>query len=150
MSYYVTNKQILYPVEKQDSYLMTKYFKDDDHFSFRDIYDLEFVPELQPLWYNSQKTDNPGFQTECFVDRKYNCNYYLAYTLDSKFKGRDDWKRVRELYDSEKVRYKKIFEQILPIDENKLKLVEYCYYNGCDADDPYVDNSELDSFYKEV
>ena len=34
--------------------------------------------------------------------------------------------------------YKKLFEQIIPVDENKFKYLDYTYYNCSEAPDYYV------------
>ena len=75
---------------------------------------------------------------------------FIDYILESDY-GCDcgDWGRNRALSENEKEKYKKVFEQIFPsIDMNKVRLVEYCWYNCSEAPDYYDDVN--DSFYDEV
>ena len=77
---------------------------------------------------------------------------FIDYKLEHTY-GVDcgDWGRNRELYQEEKDKYRPIFEQIFPnIDMNKVRLVEYCWYNCCEAPDYYDDVNEKDGFYKPV
>ena len=72
-----------------------------------------------------------------YGERQY--NYYLVYILYNDY-GVDsgEFGRARELRDSEKEKYKKLFEQIIPVDENKFKYLDYTYYNCSEAPDYYV------------
>lgn len=76
---------------------------------------------------------------------------FIDYVLDSTW-GDDcgDWGKVRELYPTEKTKYLPVFQKILPRLENldDVRLVEYCYYNGCEAPDYY--DLKDDPFYAEV
>ena len=71
-------------------------------------------------------------------------DYLLEYDDDSD----GDYGKVRELYNSEKDRYRGIFQQLGPIDMNKVRLVEFCWYNATDAPDYY--DIESDPFYDPV
>lgn len=75
---------------------------------------------------------------------------FIDYVLESEY-GADcgDWGKVRELYEIEKLKYRPIFQQIDPnVNMDKVRLVEYCWYNATEAPD-YYDNMD-DPFYKEV
>ena len=77
---------------------------------------------------------------------------FIDYKLEHSY-GEDcgDWGRNRELYQEEKDKYRPIFEQIFPnIDMNKVRLVEYCWYNCSEAPDYYDDVNEKDGFYKPI
>lgn len=71
-------------------------------------------------------------------------DYILEYDGDSD----GDYGKVRELYDSEKDRYRDIFQQLGTIDMNKVRLVEFCWYNATEAPDYY--DIESDPFYDPV
>ena len=71
-------------------------------------------------------------------------DYLLEYDGDSD----GDYGKVRELYNSEKDRYRGIFQQLGPIDMDKVRLVEFCWYNATDAPDYY--DIESDPFYDPV
>jgi hypothetical protein len=75
---------------------------------------------------------------------------FIDYVIDYDY-GYDcgDWGKIRDLYDSEKLKYEKIFQKLNPtIDMNKVRLVEFCWYNCCEAPD-YYDYAEND-FYSEI
>jgi hypothetical protein len=75
---------------------------------------------------------------------------YIDYVLDYEY-GEDcgEYGKQRPLYDSEKEKYAPIFRQIIPnIDMRHVRLVEYCWYNCCEAPDYYDDID--DPFYYEV
>lgn len=71
-------------------------------------------------------------------------DYLLEYDGDSD----GEYGKVRELYNSEKDRYRGIFQQLGPIDMDKVRLVEFCWYNATDAPDYY--DIESDPFYDPV
>ena len=78
------------------------------------------------------------------------CEDFIDYVLESEY-GADagDWGKVRELYESEKEKYRPVFQQIDPnVNMDKVRLVEFCWYNCCEAPD-YYDNTN-DTFYEEV
>lgn len=75
---------------------------------------------------------------------------YVDYVLDI---DRDAWEgeygKIRDLYPSEKEKAYKLFEQVMPnADMSAIRVVEYCWYNCCEAPD-YYDYSD-DDFYKEL
>lgn len=71
-------------------------------------------------------------------------DYILEYDDDSD----GEYGKVRELYNSEEDRYRDIFQQLGPIDMDKVRLVEFCWYNATDAPDYY--DIESDPFYDPV
>ena len=74
---------------------------------------------------------------------------YIDYVLDYEYGSEGDWGKVRELYDSEKEKYAPIFAQVIKdLDMNDVRLVEYSYWNACDAPD-YFDITQ-DRFYDPV
>lgn len=74
---------------------------------------------------------------------------FIDYVLDHEYDCDGDYGKVRELYDSEKEKFRPIFQQLDPdINMDYVRLVEFCWYNGCEAPD-YYDPQE-DPFYKEL
>lgn len=78
------------------------------------------------------------------------CENFIDYVLESEH-GADagDWGKVRELYETEKAKYRPVFQQLDPnVDMDNVRLVEFCWYNCCEAPD-YYDYLD-DPFYEEV
>lgn len=73
---------------------------------------------------------------------------FVDYLLEYDGNSDGDYGKVRELYNSEKDRYRGIFQQLGPIDMDKVRLVEFCWYNATDAPDYY--DIESDPFYDPV
>lgn len=71
-------------------------------------------------------------------------DYILEYDGDSD----GEYGKVRELYNSEEDRYRDIFQQLGTIDMDKVRLVEFCWYNATEAPDYY--DIESDPFYDPV
>ena len=74
---------------------------------------------------------------------------YVDYVLDYEYDCDGEYGKVRELYSSEKAKYLPKFLDIFShINMNDVKLVEFCWYNGCDDPDYYEPMN--DPFYQEV
>lgn len=74
---------------------------------------------------------------------------FLDYVLDYEYGVEGDFGRTRALTENEKAKYLPVFQRIDPdINMDFVRLVEFCWYNGCEADD-YYDNTG-DAFYDEV
>lgn len=74
---------------------------------------------------------------------------FFDYVLDYEYDADGEYGKTRALYESEKAKYLPVFQKIDPnIDMNYVRLVEFCWYNGCEAEDYY--DYEYDSFYDEV
>lgn len=74
---------------------------------------------------------------------------YFDYVLEYEWDADGEYGKTRALYESEKVKYLPMFQKIDPdINMDFVRLVEFCWYNGCEAPDYYDD--EHDSFYNEV
>lgn len=75
---------------------------------------------------------------------------FIDYVLESDYGcTAGDWGRTRALTKNEQDKYRPIFNQIFKdIDMNKVRLVEYCWYNCSEAPDYYDEDS--DDFGKEV
>lgn len=78
------------------------------------------------------------------------CKPFIDYVLECEY-GADcgEWGKIRELSPSEKLKYTEVFHKLnSEIDIDKVKLVEYCWYNCSEAPD-YYDLVE-DPFYSEI
>ena len=75
---------------------------------------------------------------------------FIDFVLDYEYDCDGEYGKVRELYPSEKVKYLPIFQKLLSgLDSlDDVRLVEFCWYNGCEAPDYY--DLKDDPFYKEV
>jgi hypothetical protein len=75
---------------------------------------------------------------------------YIDYVIDvdrDAYEG--EYGKIRDLLPSEKEKVYKLFEQIMPnADFSAIRVVEFCWYNCCEAPD-YYDYSD-DAFYKEI
>lgn len=74
---------------------------------------------------------------------------YIDYVLEYEWDADGEYGKTRALYESEKMKYEPVFRQLDPdINMDWVRLVEFCWYNCCEAPDYYDD--EHDSFYDEV
>lgn len=77
------------------------------------------------------------------------CEPFIDYVLEYEYDCDGEYGKVRDLYDSEKEKFRPIFQQLDPdINMDYVRLVEFCWYNGCEAPN-YYDPQE-DPFYKEL
>lgn len=141
MSTYVREKVLRVPVECINinyikSIIAQKYPNEDheDDFSWYlesalpDVFDYATIGKFQ-----TSPTERPFFD----------------YVLDYEYDADGEYGKTRALYESEKAKYLPVFQRIDPnIDMNYVRLVEFCWYNGCEAVDYYDDVS--DRFYDEV
>lgn len=132
MSDYVREKVLRIPVTKeQEREILAKYQVDD-------IWDLEY------------KIDNFDYgKVGCFQHAPTIDNFF-DYVIDYSC-GEDcgDWGKVRDLTDKERQKYGPKFKEIYEgFDPNKIRLVEFCWYNCSEAPDYY--DITKDDFYDEV
>lgn len=75
---------------------------------------------------------------------------FIDFVLEYEYDCDGEYGKVRELYPSEKAKYLPVFQKLLPGLDNldDVRLVEFCWYNGCEAPDYY--DLKDDPFYKEV
>ena len=74
---------------------------------------------------------------------------YIDYVLEYEWDADGEYGKTRALYESEKMKYEPIFRQLDPdINMDLVRLVEFCWYNSCEAPDYYDDTR--DSFYDEI
>ncbi len=91
---------------------------------------------------------------ECFKNGKFQVaptdGHYIDYVVERERDACEgEYGKIRELYPSEKIRFGTVFKAIFPeANLDALRVVEYCWYNCCEAPD-YYDITE-DEFYKEI
>mgnify|MGYP003297807199 CR=1 FL=1 len=141
MSTYVREKVLRIPVDKINfEDLVNELQKKHPDENVRDDFNyyLEFdFPEL--FGYGEIKHFQTSPTTKPFID------YVLEYEWDCD----GEYGKVRELYDSEKEKFRPVFQKIDPdINMDDVRLVEYCWYNGSEAPDYY--DLTKDPFYKEL
>lgn len=74
---------------------------------------------------------------------------YIDYVLEYEYDADREYGKTRKLYDSEKAKYLPVFQQLDPdVNMDDVRLVEFCWYNCCEAPDYYDDVN--DPFYEEV
>ena len=74
---------------------------------------------------------------------------FVDYDIPTRGHAEGEWGKCRPLTDAEKVKYGPTFAKIGVTDMDKVRLVEYCWYNCSEAPDYYY-NVYSDDFYKEV
>lgn len=131
MSTYVREKVLRIPLEKLNLQF-TEEEKDDLSWSleerFPDIFDYATEGKFQLA------------PTSCdFVD----------FVLEKEWDADGEYGKTRSLSECEKAKYLPKFQQIDPdVNMDDVRLVEFCWYNGCEAPD-YYDETD-DPFYQEV
>lgn len=74
---------------------------------------------------------------------------YIDYVLEYEYDADGEYGKTRALYDCEKEKYLPVFQKIDPhVNMNYVRLVEFCWYNCCEAPDYYDDVN--DPFYEVV
>lgn len=102
---------------------------------------LEFLEEKFP--------DSFGYHDVGKFQLSPTYDWFIDFVLDVKRNVDGDWGRVRELYPKEKAKYQPVFRKIdSNVNMDAVRLVEYCWYDGCEAPD-YYDPMD-DPFYDEV
>ena len=140
MSTYVREKVLRIPREKMNFAHIVR--KLEEKFPGKDIMnDLGFyIEDLDDLFDYGKVNKFQLAPTE---------KPFIDYILDYEYDAEGAYGKVRYLYESEKEKFRPIFQQLDPnIDMNHVRLVEFCWYNGCEAPD-YYDPME-DEFYKEL
>lgn len=126
MSDYVRKKCVRFKIPqniieelKDDSYLMEELL---EKFQLKDDYNVK-----------NDFTINYG---EDFDNDK--TDYFLDYQLDYEYGASGDFENVRLLTDTEFEKYSRMFAKYFnEIGRDELRLVHYCYYNGCDEPSVY-------------
>lgn len=74
---------------------------------------------------------------------------FIDYVLEYEWDCDGEYGKVRELYDSEKEKFRPVFQKLdESINMDFVRLVEFCWYNGCEAPNYY--DLKDDPFYKEL
>ena len=77
------------------------------------------------------------------------CGDFVDFLLDKEWDADGEYGKIRTLSDREKTKYLPEFQKIDPnVNMDFVRLVEFCWYNGCEAPD-YYDETK-DPFYDEV
>ncbi len=132
MSDYTREKVLRIPINEEDKKCIF------EKYNIEDIWDLEYTLDIfdsaTPNKFQIAPTEKE------FID------YVLEYDPYTHF---GDFGKVRKLLESEKTKYEPIFHKLWEgFDINKVRLVEFCWYNCSEAPDYY--DIEIDEFYKEV
>lgn len=131
MSDYNRQKVIRYPIEKEDL----------EKLGIDTIYDIDMCASFEG------KVKDYEHPTERFHAAPTE-NDFLDYVIRDT-DGDGDWGKVRKLYDSEEEVFGAKFKEVMPwIDVDKLRVVEFCWYNSCEAPDYY--HIENDPFYQKI
>lgn len=141
MSTYVKEKVLRVPVECVDithiQNILAEKFPGEDHEDDFPFYLEQAMPELFDYAtvgkFQTSPTERPFF------------DYVLYYEYDAD----GEYGKTRALTENEKKKYLPTFQKLDPnINMDSVRLVEFCWYNGCEADDYY--DEEKDDFYDEV
>ncbi len=74
---------------------------------------------------------------------------FIDLVLEYEYDACGEYGKTRALTEREKEKYRPMFQKIDPeVNMDFVRLVEFCWYNGCEAPDYYDDVD--DSFYDEV
>ena len=77
------------------------------------------------------------------------CGNFIDLLLDKEWDADGEYGKIRTLSEREKAKYLPEFQKIDPnVNMDFVRLVEFCWYNGCEAPD-YYDETK-DPFYDEV
>lgn len=77
------------------------------------------------------------------------CDTFLDYVIDHEYGAEGEYGKIRDLYEGEKAKYLSVFQKVLPdTDMEDVRLIEYCFYNCCEAPDYY--ELKDDPFYSPV
>lgn len=139
MSDYVRIKALRIPRDKLDlEHIYTRLRQEDEDYE----YDLEeYLVKLMPELFAYRE-----IHKFCAAPTE---EAYFDYVLDYEYGADGEYGRTRALYDSEKNKYRSVFQKIDPnVNMDFVRLVEFCWYNCSEAPDYYDDTN--DPFYDEV
>lgn len=127
MSYYVRKKCVRFKIPQN---IIDKLKNDDD-----------WIVDLLQQKYNVKERFNTvndftiGYGEDFDNDKT---DYFLDYQLDYEYGASGDFENVRLLTDTEFEKYSRMFAKYFnEIGRDELRLVHYCYYNGCDEPSVY-------------
>ena len=141
MSTYVREKVLRIPRHKIDFakivHKLEEKYPNDDVMDDLGFYLENVLPDL--FGYAKKNKFQMSPTVEPFID----------YVLEHEWDCDGSYGKVRELYDSEKEKFRPIFQQLdSEINMDDVRLVEFCWYNGGEAPDYY--DITKDPFYKEL
>lgn len=141
MSTYVREKVLRIPRHKMNfAYIVRKLeekYPDDDVMDDLGFYLENVLP------------DQFGYGDRNKFQMSPTCEPFIDYVLDYEYDCDGDYGKVRELYESEKEKFRPIFQKLdESINMDFVRLVEFCWYNGCEAPNYY--DLKDDPFYKEL
>lgn len=141
MGTYVREKVLRIPRHKMNFAHIVR--KLEEKYPDEDIMDdLEFYLE-------SALSDLFGYRNKNKFQMSPTCEPFIDYVLEYEYDCDGDYGKVRDLYDSEKEKFRHVFQQIDPdINMDYVRLVEFCWYNSGEAPDYYEPMN--DPFYKEL
>ena len=74
---------------------------------------------------------------------------FIDFVLEKEWDADGEYGKTRSLTENEKAKYLPKFQQIDPdVNMDDVRLVAFCWYNGCEAPDYYAETD--DPFYQEV
>ena len=74
---------------------------------------------------------------------------FIDFVLEHDYDNFGEYGKVRELGSNEKIMYYDVFHMLIPnIQMNDVRLVDFCWYDCCEAPDYY--NYEDDDFYNDI
>lgn len=74
---------------------------------------------------------------------------FIDFILEHDYDNFGEYGKVRELRTNEKIMYYDVFHMLIPnIQMNDVRLVDFCWYNCCEAPDYYA--VEDDPFYDDI
>ena len=77
------------------------------------------------------------------------CEGFVDFVLDYEYGACGEYGKTRALTEREKEKYLPMFQKVDPeVNMEFVRLVEFCWYNGCEAPD-YYDETK-DDFWEEV
>lgn len=127
MSDYVRKKCVRFKIPQN---IIDKLKNDDD-----------WIVDLLQQKYNVKESFNTvndftiGYGEDFDNDKT---DYFLDYQLDYEYGASGDFENVRLLTDTEFEKYSRMFAKYFnEIGRDELRLVHYCYYNGCDEPSVY-------------
>lgn len=129
MSAYIKKKVIRYPIGPE----VLKQYNCEKEWNLEDKFE-----EIDKDFEN--RRIKPRFELDgTYNSKERKSKYYLDYVLNYEYDACDnDFGISQELTEEQKSKYKELFGKFIKdIDENKFRLVKFCYYNGCDCPDYY-------------
>ena len=130
MSSYVLKKAIRYPINDE----LLKYYKVEDYY-----FDLEEKLKEIDKEFGEFPPKNKFELDSGYNEKERKEKYYIDFVITYKYGADSGDFGISQLLNKEQhLKYKEMFSKFIPnIDENKFRLVKFCYYNGVDCPDYY-------------